>query len=137
MQRGVLKAALRSKGSTNDALALIETRFAADPSCGHCGSKHFGTWGRANGLRRYKCKDCGRTFNALTSTPMAQLHKRDAWLAYARARRSRQPEEGGHAVRLIPPAYVKPFVKRQKKDTAEEETICEPAGAACSPRQRF
>jgi transposase-like protein len=57
---------LRSKGSTNDALALIETQFAADPSCGHCHSKHFGTWGHASGLRRYMCKDCGRTFNALT-----------------------------------------------------------------------
>lgn len=84
-QRAALKAALRSKGSTNDALALIETQFAADPSCGHCRSKQFGTWGHASGLRRYKCKDCGRTFNALTGTPMAQLHKRDAWLAYARA----------------------------------------------------
>lgn len=32
-----------------------------------------------------ECKACGRTFNALTGTPMAQLHKRDSWLAYARA----------------------------------------------------
>ncbi|MEQ1614818.1 MAG: hypothetical protein ABL904_18885 [Hyphomicrobiaceae bacterium] len=54
-QRTALKAALRSKGSTNDALALIETQFAADPNCGHCGSKHFGSWGHASGLRRYKC----------------------------------------------------------------------------------
>ena len=84
-QRSALLAALRSKGSTNEALALIETRFAADPCCGHCGSKHFGTWGHANALRRYKCKDCNRTFNALTGTPLAQLHRRDAWLAYARA----------------------------------------------------
>ncbi len=38
-QRSALLAALRSKGSTNEALAMIETRFAADPCCGHCGSK--------------------------------------------------------------------------------------------------
>ena len=31
-QRTALKAALRSKGSTNDALVLIETQFAADPN---------------------------------------------------------------------------------------------------------
>jgi transposase len=31
----------------------------------------------------------------------------------------------GHDVRLIPPAYVKPFVKRQKNDTADAEAICE------------
>jgi len=30
----------------------------------------------------------------------------------------------GHAMRLIPPAYVKPFVKRQKNDAADAEAIC-------------
>ncbi len=40
----------------------------------------------------------------------------------------------GHAVRLIPPAYVKPFVKRQKNDTADAEAICE---AAQRPTMRF
>ena len=33
----------------------------------------------------------------------------------------------GHTVRLIPPAYVKPFVKRQKNDEADAEAICEAA----------
>ena len=40
----------------------------------------------------------------------------------------------GHAVRLIPPAYVKPFVKRQKNDMADAEAICE---AAQRPTMRF
>jgi len=31
----------------------------------------------------------------------------------------------GHDVRLIPPAYVKPFVKRQKNDAADAKAICE------------
>lgn len=31
----------------------------------------------------------------------------------------------GYDVRLIPPAYVKPFVKRQKNDAADAEAICE------------
>src|ERR1700739_4549336 len=31
----------------------------------------------------------------------------------------------GHEVRLIPPKYVKPFVKRQKNDAADAEAICE------------
>lgn len=30
-----------------------------------------------------------------------------------------------HKVRLIPPAYVKPYVKRQKNDMADAEAICE------------
>ena len=40
----------------------------------------------------------------------------------------------GHHVRLIPPAYVKPFVKRQKNDAADAEAICE---AALRPTMRF
>ena len=40
----------------------------------------------------------------------------------------------GHEVRLIPPAYVKPFVKRQKNDMADEEAIAE---AASRPTMRF
>ena len=84
-QRAGLVAALAGAGSANEAIRLIETRFDASPSCGHCRSTNFGTWGRASDLRRYKCRDCNRTFNALTGTPLAQLHRRDAWLDYARA----------------------------------------------------
>jgi transposase len=40
----------------------------------------------------------------------------------------------GHDVRLIAPAYVKPFVKRQKNDAADAEAICE---AAQRPTMRF
>src|SRR5215207_213964 len=40
----------------------------------------------------------------------------------------------GHTVRLIPPASVKPSVKRQKNDTADAEAICE---AAQRPTMRF
>src|SRR4051794_27105536 len=40
----------------------------------------------------------------------------------------------GHMVKLIAPAYVKPFVKRQKNDMADAEAICE---AAQRPTMRF
>ncbi len=40
----------------------------------------------------------------------------------------------GHDVRLIPPAYVKPYVKRQKNDAADAEAICE---AVTRPNMRF
>ncbi len=36
----------------------------------------------------------------------------------------------GHEVKLIPPAYVKPFVKRQKNDAADAEAIVEAASRA-------
>jgi transposase len=38
---------------------------------------------------------------------------------------SRQLQALGHRVRLMPPAYVKPYVKRQKNDVADAEAICE------------
>lgn len=40
----------------------------------------------------------------------------------------------GHDVRLIPPSYVKPYVKRQKNDAADAEAICE---AVTRPSMRF
>ena len=83
--RSISAAALQSKDSTTDVIAMIEARFAAAPACGHCRSERIGTWGHVSGLKRYKCKDCRRAFNALTGTPVAQLHKREAWLDYARA----------------------------------------------------
>ena len=40
----------------------------------------------------------------------------------------------GHEVKLIPPAHVKPYVRRNKKDAADAAAICE---AALRPGQRF
>jgi transposase len=40
----------------------------------------------------------------------------------------------GHDVRLMPPSYVKPYVKRQKNDAADAEAICE---AVQRPTMRF
>lgn len=40
----------------------------------------------------------------------------------------------GHDVRLMPPSYVKPYVKRQKNDMADAEAICE---AVTRPTMRF
>src|SRR5918995_1377687 len=40
----------------------------------------------------------------------------------------------GHEVVLLPPQYVKPYVKRNKNDAADAEAICE---AMSRPRMRF
>src|SRR4051812_16925425 len=50
----------------------------------------------------------------------------------------------GHEVRLMPPAYVKPYVKRGKTDAGDAEAICEaskravrdPAHRAAAPDRR-
>jgi transposase len=46
----------------------------------------------------------------------------------------RELQRMGHQVRLIAPAYVTPFVKRQKNDAADAAAICE---AAQRPTMRF
>jgi transposase len=43
---------------------------------------------------------------------------------------SRELQTLGHTVRLMPPAYVKPYVKRQKNDMADAEAICEAVARA-------
>ena len=47
---------------------------------------------------------------------------------------SRELQTLGHTVRLMPPAYVKPYVKRQKNDATDAEAICE---AVTRPNMRF
>src|SRR6056297_2976651 len=46
----------------------------------------------------------------------------------------RELRELGHDVRLMPPAYVEPYVKRGKTDAADAEAICE---AVTRPTMRF
>ena len=46
----------------------------------------------------------------------------------------RERSKLGHRVRLMPPRYVKPYVKRQKNDAADAEAICE---AVTRPNMRF
>ena len=82
-QREALLVVLKRKLPAAGAIDQIDSRFKADPCCGLCGSKAVGKWASQNGLARYRCRDCGKTSNALTGAPLAQLHRRDVWLAYA------------------------------------------------------
>ena len=46
--------------------------------CPHCHSPEVGPWGTYHyrpGFKRYRCKDCGRTFNDLTKTLFAQSQR--------------------------------------------------------------
>ena len=47
---------------------------------------------------------------------------------------ARELQELGHSVRLIPPQYVKPFVKTNKNDASDAEAICE---ALSRPTMRY
>ena len=65
----------RSRPSRRGSQRRRSARTASRPS--------IKKWGSANALRRYRCKACKVTFNALTGTPLAQLHKRELWGRHA------------------------------------------------------
>jgi transposase-like protein len=83
-QREALAKVLAGGSEAAETTALIEARFADKATCPHCqgeGQK----WGFAAGLRRYRCRACKKSFNALTKTPLAFLKKRDKLAAYGQA----------------------------------------------------
>ncbi|WP_019868263.1 IS1595 family transposase [Methylovulum miyakonense] len=53
--------------------------------CPHCQSGRLGRWGRQSGLQRFRCRDCGKCFNALTGTPLARLRHKERWFDYSQA----------------------------------------------------
>ena len=77
------KGAKRSR--QEDALGTTGVERVAAQGCPHCAGREVVGWGRSHGLLRFRCKSCGRTFNALTKTPMAHLRKKEKWLDHARA----------------------------------------------------
>src|SRR3954469_6276800 len=82
---GGRRAPLASASGEPEAVRLIEGAFVAAPRCPHCGAGGLQRWGSASGLRRYRCKACRKTFNALTGTSLARLRKKACWLRYGEA----------------------------------------------------
>ena len=73
------------RGPREDALGSKGYERVESQGCPHCAGREVIAWGRSHGLSRFRCKSCGRTFDALTKTPMARLRKRERWLDHARA----------------------------------------------------
>ncbi|MBF0178335.1 MAG: IS1595 family transposase [Magnetococcales bacterium] len=64
---------------------VIEERIADERRCPRCDMPGASLHGMANGLQRYRCNHCRRTFNALTGTHLAGLRKKEKWLEYSEA----------------------------------------------------
>lgn len=87
MQRRVVAAELAALDAQPVSTMIVESRFACGAVCPHCKGGHVNRYGHANGLQRYRCRACGKTFSALTGTPLCGLHKRGKWLGQAEALR--------------------------------------------------
>lgn len=83
-QRQALMAQLHTPDDLEQVLAQIDLTGESKPRCPHCAEQRVVRNGQADGLQRYKCRGCGKTFNALTATPLARLRQRHKWLAQAR-----------------------------------------------------
>ena len=81
-QRREALAVLSGRSEGEASKAAIELGVDEARRCPHCASEGAVSRGMARGLRRYQCKDCGRTFNALTGTPLSGLHHKKRWLSF-------------------------------------------------------
>ena len=82
-QRRQVLDALHPAAGLDQVVALIDEVRAPGRCCPRCGSARCYRHGFANDLQRYRCCACGRTFNDLTSTPLARLRHKAKWLAYS------------------------------------------------------
>jgi transposase-like protein len=82
-QREEVEKILAGRSSEAEVIAALEGRLLADRVCPLCQRQGAVCRGRANGLRRLSCAGCGRTFNALTGTPLANLHYKGRWFDFA------------------------------------------------------
>ena len=75
-QRAVLQSTLNKPFRQRSCLLYerLGDNFAVNPVCQHCNSDNVRKYGFQNHRQRYQCKTCGRTFNALTGTPLAHVN---------------------------------------------------------------
>ncbi|GCB06833.1 IS1595 family transposase [Ralstonia sp. SET104] len=81
-QRESVEQQLRCGDPRRATERLIAQLSGPVERCPHCGHAEVGRWGSSGGLERYRCKGCGKTFNALTGTPLARLRHREQWQTF-------------------------------------------------------
>ncbi len=84
-QRLELEAVLAGRSPRAAVAAVIEADLDAHRGCPHCGHEKVVCSGKADGLQRFRCKGCGKSFNALTGTPLARLRKKECWLDFGQS----------------------------------------------------
>ena len=84
-QRLELEEVLAGRPPRAAVTAAIEAGADDQRCCPHCGHRKAVGCGRADGLQRFRCKGCGKSFNALTGTPLARLRKKECWLDFGQS----------------------------------------------------
>lgn len=84
-QRQELVERLKAQSSAEASVEVLESAGGQTRACPHCNSQRLVRNGMADGLQRYKCRACGKTFNTLTGTSLARLRHKGKWLEQTRA----------------------------------------------------
>ena len=84
-QRRQVQDALVPAAGLDQIVALIDKIRAPTRCCPRCQGNRCHRHSQANGLQRYRCCACGRTFNDLTGTPLARLRLKGKWPDYLAA----------------------------------------------------
>ena len=84
-QRKRVQHALHPAAGLEQVIALIDKVRTHARRCPRCDCTRCYRHGHANDLQRYRCRDCGRTFNDLSGTPLAGLRLKGKWLDYCAA----------------------------------------------------
>ncbi len=66
------------------SIETLENIIGTVDCCPHCQSNSIHKWGVRSNLQRYRCKECHKSFNALSKTPLARLRHKESWLTYAK-----------------------------------------------------
>jgi transposase-like protein len=81
-QRLQTLSALHPAAGLDRVIALLGQIGDSRRRCPRCACERYYRHGQASGLQRYRCRECGRTFNDLSGTPLARLRLREKWLDY-------------------------------------------------------
>lgn len=82
-QREQVLGVLAQSSQQGRVVEVLQGAAAEHLACPRCRSEHYHLHGCVHGLQRYRCVSCGRTFNALSGTPLSRLRHKSKWLRYS------------------------------------------------------
>jgi transposase-like protein len=68
---------LKGENLIQSIVAELEQRMVDTLECPHCHSGLINLHGKAGTMQRYRCKNCLKSFNAVTNTPLARLRHKE------------------------------------------------------------
>jgi transposase-like protein len=77
-----LEKFLKGDNLIQPIIAELEQRMINEPECPYCHSGLINQHVKAASMQRYRCKNCTKTFNAMTKTPLSRLQHKEKWLDY-------------------------------------------------------